>query len=310
LGELLNDRVLQVDGHKTLINACYKLGKFEEAQGHLERGMTLYEESPWPEVAIEHLDDPGPHLLVFGSCTLCALGYPDRASRAAADAIALARRRGHNLSLAHTVYIAGHLAELMDDWEKVQTANQETVALATEWGLSGLQQMVARRERLVAVALHCDEEQMEYKRQHPQPGFARTLHDAVLARAYGRRGAPEQGLQILEGSLAWVEETNSRFFDAEVYRARAELLVLMGRMDQAELSYKRALEVAREQRARMWELRAACDFASLLRDQGRQAEAHNLLAPIYSWFREGFGTRELQTARSVLDTLASSPAAV
>jgi hypothetical protein len=70
----------------------------------------------------------------------------------------------------------------------------------------------------VAVALHDDPEQMEYKRWHPQPGFARPLHDGVLARAYGRRGAPEEGLQIIEKSLAWAEETGSQFFDAELHR--------------------------------------------------------------------------------------------
>jgi len=185
--------------------------------------MSLYEESPWPEVTIENAGDPT-HLLSYGACALWTLGYPDRARRAAADAVALGRRRGHSLSLTHAVHMTGHLAELMDDWEGVQKANEETMALAVEWGLSGLQEMVARRERLVAVAVSCDPEQMEYKHRHPQPGFARSLHDAVLARAYGRRREPQEGL--LEGSLAWAKETGSRFFDAEVHRTRAELLLL------------------------------------------------------------------------------------
>jgi tetratricopeptide (TPR) repeat protein len=241
-GETLNDRIVLVDGHKTLMHVRYKLGKFEAAREHFERGMSLYQESPWPEVTVEHLDDPGPHLLFYGACALWVLGYPDRARQAAADAITLGRQRGHHLSLVHAVYINGHLSELMDDWEGVQRSNEETVALSTEWGVSGILEPVARRERLVAVALRCDAEQMEYKRQHPQPGFARPLHDAVLARAYGRQGAPEEGLQILEGSLAWSDETGSQFFDAEVYRTRAELLLLLGRMDEAEGSYGKALE--------------------------------------------------------------------
>ncbi|HZA91190.1 MAG TPA: hypothetical protein VE420_01080, partial [Gemmatimonadales bacterium] len=307
-GETLNDRIVLVDGHKTLMHVRYKLGKFEAAREHFERGMSLYQESPWPEVTVEHLDDPGPQLLFYGACALWVLGYPDRARQAAADAVTLGRQRGHHLSLVHAVYINGHLSELMDDWEGVQRSNEETVALSTEWGVSGILEPVARRERLVAVLLRCDAEQMEYKRQHPQPGFARPLHDAVLARAYGRQGAPEEGLQILEGSLAWSDETGSRFFDAEVYRTRAELLLLLGRMDEAEGSFSKALEVAREQKARMWELRAACGLAGLWRDQGRGAEAHGLLAPIYSWFSEGFGTRDLQVARALLDTLSPSPA--
>jgi ATP/maltotriose-dependent transcriptional regulator MalT len=191
----------------------------------------------------------------------------------------------------------------MDDWKGVQKANEETMALARQWGLSGIQAAVARRERLVAVALHGDPEQMEYKRRHPQPGFARPLHDTVLARAYGHRGEPEEGLRILEEARAWAQETGSKFFDAEVLRVRAELLLLQRRTEEAETSCREAIEIARQQKARMWELRAACDLARILRDQGRQAEAHDLLAPIYSWFSEGFSTRELRAARALLDSL-------
>jgi class 3 adenylate cyclase/tetratricopeptide (TPR) repeat protein len=197
LGDDRKDRVLQVDGHKTLLNARYKLGKFVEAQQHFEQGMRLYEEDPWPAALIEQFDDPGPHLLVIGGCVLWVRGYPDRARRAVADAVALGHRGGHHLSTAHAVHLSGHLAELMDDWDGVRKANEATMTLATEWGLSGLQQQVILRERLVAVALYDDPEQMEYKRRHPQPGFARPLHDGVLARAYGRRGAPEEGLQVI-----------------------------------------------------------------------------------------------------------------
>ena len=304
LGDARNDRVLQVDGHKTLLNARYKLGKFVEAQEHFERGMRLYEEDPWPAALIEQFDDPGPHLLVIGGCVLWVRGYPDRARRAVADAIALGHRGGHHLSTAHAVHLSGHLAELMDDWDGVRKANETTMALATEWGLSGLRHQVSLRERLVAVAVHDDPEQMEYKRRHPQPGFARPLHDGVLARAYGRRGAPEEGLQVIEESLAWAEETGSQFFDAELHRIRAGLLLRMQRTDKAEFSYRKALEVARGQGAWMWALRAACDLARMLRDQGRQAHAHDLLAPIHGWFTEGFDVIDLQRAKALLEDLS------
>jgi class 3 adenylate cyclase/tetratricopeptide (TPR) repeat protein len=304
LGEARNDRVIQVDGHKTLLNARYKLGKFAEAQQHFEHGMRLYEEDPWPAALIEQFDDPGPHLLVIGGCVLWIRGYPDRARRAVADAIALGHRGGHHLSTAHAVHMSGHLAELMDDWDGVRRANEASIALATEWGLSGLRHQVALRERLVAVALHDDLEQMEYKRRHPQPGFARPLHDGVLARAYGRRGLPEEGLQVIGESLAWAEKTCSQFFDAELHRVRGGLLLCMRHMDKAEQSYRNALTIAREQGALMWALRAACDLAQMLRDHGRQAEARDLLAPIHGWFTEGFDVNDLQRATALLEGLS------
>jgi class 3 adenylate cyclase/tetratricopeptide (TPR) repeat protein len=302
LGDAQKDRVLQVDGHKTLLNARYKLGKFVEAQEHFEQGVHLYEEDSWPPALIEQFDDPGPHLLVIGGCVLWVRGYPDRARRAVADAIALGHRGGHHLSTAHAVHMSGHLAELMDDWDGVQKANEATMVLATEWGLSGLRHQVALRERLVAVALHDDSEQMEYKRRHPQPGFARPLHDGVLARAYGHQGVPEEGLQVIKESLAWAEETGSQFFDAELHRVRAGLLLCMRHMGKAEQSYRKALEVARGQGAGMWELRAACDLAQMLRDHGRQAEARDLLTPVHGWFTEGFDVTDLQRAKALLES--------
>ena len=304
LGDARKDRVLQVDGHKTLLNARYKLGKFVAAQEHFERGMRLYEEDPWPAALLEQFDDPGPHLLVIGGCVLWVRGYPDRARRAVADAIALGHRGGHHLSTAHAVHLSGHLAELMEDWDGVRKANEATMALATEWGLSGLRHQVSLRERLVAVAVHDDPEQMEFKRRHPQPGFARPLHDGVLARAYGRRGAPEEGLQVIEESLAWAEETGSQFFDAELHRLRAGLHLRMQGKDKAEFSYREALEVARGQGAWLWALRAACDLAQMLRDHGQQAEAHDLLAPIHGWFTEGFDVIDLQRAKALLENLS------
>jgi predicted ATPase len=304
LGDTQKDRVLQVDGHKTLLNARYKLGKFAQAQEHLDQGMRLYEEASWPANLLEQFDDPGPHLLVIGGCVLWVRGYPDRARQAVADSMALGHRHGHHLSTAHAVHMSGHLAELMDDWESVERSNEATTALVTEWGLTGLRQQVALRERLVAVALYNDPEQMAYKRQHPQPGFARSLHDGVLARAYGRSGAPEDGLPLIDKSLVWAEETGSQFFDAELYRIRAGLLLLLRRMDEAEHSFRKAVEVAREQEARMWELRAACDLAQMLRDHGRRAEARDLLAPIHAWFREGFDIKELQRAKTLLDGMS------
>jgi predicted ATPase len=145
---------------------------------------------------------------------------------------------------------------------------------------------------------------MEYKRRHPQPGFARPLHDGVLARAYGRRGAPEEGLQVIGEALAWAQETGSQFFDAELHRIRAGLLLRMQRIDEAELSGRKALEVAQAQGAGMWALRATCELAQMLRSRGRQAEARDLLAPIHGWFTEGFDVNDLQRAKALLEGLS------
>ena len=118
------------------------------------------------------------------------MGFPDRARRAVADAVALARRRGHHMTVAYAVFMTGHLAELMDEWECVRNSTDEADALTTEWGLSGLADHIARRGSSSPSRSNCDRSAMDDKRRHPQPGFARTLHDGMLARALGVAGCP------------------------------------------------------------------------------------------------------------------------
>jgi predicted ATPase len=151
------------------------------------------------------------------------------------------------------------------------------------------------------VALRCDAEEIAYKRQNPQPGFARSLHEAVVAQALARTGQPEEGLAIVEAAARWSEETSSLFYHAELHRLGAELLVQLGCLDEAERELDRALAIARQQGAKMWELRVATDLARLWQGQGRSADALRLLAPVYEWFSEGLETRDLMAARGFLE---------
>jgi len=103
-----------------------------------------------------------------------------------------------------------------------------------------------------------------------------------------------------------LERTKERRREAEIHRLRGELLLsLPGRQwDEAEACFDRALAVAGQQSARMWELRAAISLARLRAEQGKRAEARNLLAPVYDWFTEGFDTADLKDARALLEELA------
>jgi predicted ATPase len=103
-----------------------------------------------------------------------------------------------------------------------------------------------------------------------------------------------------------VETTNERWYEAEINRMRGEIALKLPQLgsSQAEAYFERALAVAREQRAKSWELRAAMSMAKLWCDQGKRDQARYLLAPVYGWFTEGFATRELKEAKGLLDTLA------
>jgi predicted ATPase len=134
----------------------------------------------------------------------------------------------------------------------------------------------------------------------------RPMFCALLSQAYGQAGQLDDGWRMLDDALDAMEDTGQRYYEAETYRFKGELQLLEPRPDleQAEASFKRALSIARQQQAKSWELRAATSLASLWLDQGRRTEAHDLLAPIYGWFTEGFDTTDLQEARALLDELS------
>jgi predicted ATPase len=127
---------------------------------------------------------------------------------------------------------------------------------------------------------------------------------ALLARACEIEGQIEEGLTLLDDALQLAERTAERLFAAELHRHKGDLLLRHGNAVAAEKLYREALDIARNQEAKLWELRAAVSLARLRRDQGRGAEARNLLAPVYDWFTEGFDTPDLKETKALLDELA------
>jgi predicted ATPase len=124
--------------------------------------------------------------------------------------------------------------------------------------------------------------------------------------AWLARGTPEEGLAALGEALEHIEKSGERVWEAEVHRVKAELLLIQVPPDaaEAEASLHKALEVARSQSAKSWELRAATALARLWQRQGTRNEARAFLAPIYDWFTEGFDTQDLKNAKALLAELA------
>jgi predicted ATPase len=127
---------------------------------------------------------------------------------------------------------------------------------------------------------------------------------ALLAKACEIAGQIEEALTLLNDALQIVERSRQRWFAAELNRLKGQLLLRQGHSEAAEELYRKALSIAREQEAKLWELRAAASLARLRSDQGRRAEARDLLAPVYDWFTEGFDTPDLKEAKALLDELA------
>jgi predicted ATPase len=127
----------------------------------------------------------------------------------------------------------------------------------------------------------------------------------LLADAYAMAGLPRDGLKPLAEAAELMGTTQERWAEAETHRLRGRLMQSLGDDARSEDCYRHALDVARRQSAKFWELRVANDLARLWRDQGKRHEARDLLAPVYGWFTEGFDTRDLKEAKALLGELAS-----
>jgi predicted ATPase len=130
----------------------------------------------------------------------------------------------------------------------------------------------------------------------------RPYYLALLAEASGKRGQVEEGLHLLAEALAVANDTGECRWDAELHRLKGELLLARPAEHhaEAETCFRQALDVARRQEAKAFELRATMSLARLWQRQGKRAAAYALLAPIYGWFTEGFDTADLQEARALL----------
>jgi predicted ATPase len=134
---------------------------------------------------------------------------------------------------------------------------------------------------------------------------------ALLAEAYGKARQAEEGLTVLAEALAAVNKTGERYYEAELHRLKGELTLqakdqsLRSQVEEeAEACFHKAIEIARQQQAKSLELRAVMSLSRLWQQQGKKQEAHQMLADIYGWFTEGFDTKDLEDAKTLLQELA------
>jgi predicted ATPase len=227
------------------------------------------------------------------------------------ETIALARKLDHPFTLADALCFAGCLFNAMRrDWQSLSDYAEELKQLSNEIGLAGwLETGTCFHGEAVAMLGQVSEgiAQMRGGMAVNESISVRcSLLETVraLAEAQAKAGQPERGLTTLVEALTMVAETGERHWEAEVYRLRGELLLTQGDEAKAEASYHKAIEVARRQSAKSWELRVSIGLARLWHKQGKTNEAQQLLGEIYSWFTEGFDTPDLKEAAALLEELS------
>jgi adenylate cyclase len=287
------------------------LGEYMMAWDHLERVIAFYnpEQHHRSFVSLRG-SDAGLSALAYGACCLWSLGYPEQALKQSQEALALARELGHPFSLIDVLCFAGCVFNAMRrDTQALDAHAEELHRLATEMLPGWLGQVTRFRGEALAKLGHLEVgiAQMRTDLALQRPVVERCYQSETLgslAEAQANAGQPEDDLSTVAEALAFVEETDERYCEAELYRLQAELPLMQGDEAEAEASLHKAIDVARRQQAKSWELRATTSLARLWQEQGRVDEARLLLAEIYVWFTEGFDTRDLQEAKALLEELS------
>jgi tetratricopeptide (TPR) repeat protein len=245
------------------------------------------------------------------AATLQLLGRVGDAARSIEEGLRRAREARHPFSLGHALAIAALVAHYRRQPEVVLGHAQEGIALCEENGFA-FWLVMARYLRWCAMAGLGQIEQgiTDIKAAIDavvQMGGAPMQSDfmAELAMAYGRIGQTEKALAVLEDARADCERTGENHDRAELFRLRGELLLMSDpeTIEQAEACFRHALQLARAQEAKWWELRTSVSLARMLRDTDRRDEARTVLAEIYNWFTEGFALPDLKEAKELLEQL-------
>ena len=306
----LNDPDLLLQAHHAAWPTPMFCGDFATAYKHIEQGLAIYDERRHRHHAFQYIGhDPAVCAHALGALIAWVLGYPERAARHADGAVQFARQLEHAPTLAHALWFVCTYHILRDDVEAALAASSETLALCEEHQLAQPKAagMLYRGWGLVRIG------EIEEGLRLAQEGLAAWERGGVgaflqqgrfvLAEACSVAGRRDEAMELLEAALAHGHQTGERWCEARVHHLRAQLLLALGQGAQAEECLRTALDIARQQNARSFELRSASSLARLWRDQKRHHEAYDLLAPIYAEFTEGLDTPELRQAKALLDEL-------
>jgi class 3 adenylate cyclase/predicted ATPase len=319
LGEQLFELAGRLRDPELFAYAHFELGveqlfaaELATARAHLEHGIALYDPQWGRAAASRHGFNCASNCHSFLTRVFWHLGHPDEALRHSEQAIAIGREVSHPFSQGVALSWTTALHQLRGETERAWELAEELLAFATEqvFPFLAAQAMVFRGWALVELG------QGDKGLAQLRAGLAAyraTGHElesshwlGLLADACLDTGQAEEGLRTIAEALDHVAHTGIVYYEAELHRLDGELRLRVGTPDeqQAETSFRRALEIARQQQAKSWELRAATSLARLWAEQGRRAEAHELLAPVYGWFTEGFDTADLKQAAALLAELA------
>ena len=298
-------------GHRIMAFSLLWTGDMAESRTHFDQAVALYDPAEHRRLATRFGGDSRVAVLSFRALASWVLGYPQAAVADADDALKHARDIGQAATVILALAFGGLTNIQCRDYATATVRLDELVASATEkgalfWKAAGMM------EQGCVLALTGKAKEAVRIVTSGITAFRSTgatlwmpFWLSNLARAHAELGQFDDAWRCIGEAVTAVETTKETLFEADIHRTAGEIELLSPRPDvaKAQAYFERALEIARAQQARSFELRAATSLARLWRDQGRRARAHDLLAPIYGWFTEGFDTLDLKDAKALLDGL-------
>ena len=299
------DPLLLVEGHYAVGVTLSWRGFFARSRLHLEQALAHYDPARSSTHIARYSQDPSVICQCRLAFDLVCLGFPDQGKAIQDKGLAQAAELAHPFSLAYVLTWDAMLRGELGEADRLIQSAEAAIALSEEhhlglwlswatvllgWGLA------QRGEPKEGIA----ELQRGAERMHATGAvFLRPFVSSLVAEQFAKIGEANRGLALLNEALASTQN-DPYWCDAELHRLKGELLAKRGDTDQAEGAYRRAIQIARQQQARLFELRATASLARLRLGLERIAESQQLLAGVYGWFTEGFESRDLEAARALM----------
>jgi tetratricopeptide (TPR) repeat protein len=295
--------------HLQLGQVLFLFGEFSALREHCQRALELFGPGPYRssrEAESAWWSATYPVLISI------LLGYPDTARKRSDDMLAAARRSADPTYIAHALFTDAWANCLLGDASKVQQRAEEELAVLRAYpsGVHFVFLGILFRGWALAVQGQVKEGITDPRRPTPgldrQRGFLGMIM-SVLAEGYLASERVDEGLEAVSYGLTQGQETGQRNYEARLHHFKGKLLLMQNSSNAggAESCFRSAVEIARRQDAKLWELSATTSLARLLAKQGRRDKARTMLGEIYGWFTEGFDTADLKDAKALLDELAT-----
>ena len=313
-----DDPTAVLKAHIAMSHSLFFQGELVAAHGHLDQCMALYDADPRHESAVSiGAVDCRVRAHGYAAWSLWLLGHPEQALASGTVALALAQDLANPFVSMWVWVIVASIHGWRGELPAVREHAEAVVALAQEQGVVMCRAEGTILRSVATVGLEHNEihvreaaEAVAILRDSVMQGWL-PYYLALLAEIQCKAGHAEEGLRVSGEAIEFCRRRGEKWYEAEVYRLKGKMTLQSGGeypatavQREAEACFEKALEIAKKQSARSWELRAATSLSRLWRQQGKRTEARQLLAEIYNWFTEGFDTKDLQEAKALLEELA------